>query len=58
MGLNYGATANGSTRRGKGLSFPYPPFEQAVLQALSELTATDILGGEDEATSVRRKSAI
>lgn len=46
--LTSGATANGSTRRGKGLSFPYPPFEQAVLQALSELTAADILGGEEE----------
>ncbi len=30
------ATANGGIRRGNGLSFPYPPFEQAVLQALSE----------------------
>jgi DNA invertase Pin-like site-specific DNA recombinase len=44
--LTSGATANGSSRRGKSLSFPYPPFEQAVLQALSELTASDILGGE------------
>ncbi len=46
--LTSGATANGSTRRGKALSFPYPPFEQAVLQALSELTTGDILGGENE----------
>lgn len=46
--LTSGATATGATRGGKGLSFPYPPFEQAVLQALSELTATDILGGEKE----------
>ncbi|VTU01623.1 resolvase domain-containing protein : Resolvase OS=Rhodopirellula sallentina SM41 GN=RSSM_03343 PE=4 SV=1: Resolvase: Recombinase [Gemmataceae bacterium] len=46
--LTSGATANGSTRRGKALSFPYPPFEQGVLQALSELTAADILGGEDD----------
>lgn len=44
--LTSGATANGSTRRGKGLSFPYPPFEQAVLQALSELTSADVLGEE------------
>lgn len=46
--LTSGATANGSLRRGKGLSFPYPPFEQAVLQALSELTPADVLGGEEE----------
>lgn len=46
--LTSGATATGSTRRGKGLSFPYPPFEQAVLQALSELTAADVLGSEEE----------
>src|SRR5262249_42567970 len=46
--LTSGATANGSARRGRGLPSPYPPFEQAVLQALSELTAADILGGEDE----------
>ncbi len=46
--LTSGATANGSTRRGKGLSFPYPPFEQGVLQALSELTANDVLGEERE----------
>ena len=44
--LTSGATANGSTRRGKGLSFPYPPFEQAVLQSLSELTPADVLGDE------------
>ena len=31
-----------------GLSFPYLPFEQAVLQALSELTATDVLGEGSE----------
>lgn len=43
-----GATANGAVCRNKGLSFPYPPFEQAVLQALSELTAADVLGGEEE----------
>ena len=47
--LTSGATANGSIRRGKGLSFPYPPFEQGVLQALSELTASDIIGGEEKA---------
>lgn len=46
--LTSGATANGSTRRGKGLSFPYYPFEQAVLQALSELTPADVLGAEGE----------
>lgn len=46
--LTSGATANGSTRRGKGLSFPYPPFEQAALQALSELTPADVLGGEEQ----------
>jgi DNA invertase Pin-like site-specific DNA recombinase len=46
--LTSGATANGGIRRGNGLSFPYPPFEQAVLQALSELTPADIMGGEDE----------
>jgi DNA invertase Pin-like site-specific DNA recombinase len=46
--LTSGATANGSARRGKGLSFPYPPFEQAVLQALSELTPADVLGAEEE----------
>jgi hypothetical protein len=45
--LTSGATANGSLRRGNGLSFPYPPFEQAVLQALSELTPADVLGGEE-----------
>jgi DNA invertase Pin-like site-specific DNA recombinase len=44
--LTSGATANGTTRRGKGLSFPYPPFEQAVLQALTELTSSDVLGEE------------
>lgn len=43
-----GATANGAACRNKGLSFPYEPFEQAVLQALSELTAADVLGGEEE----------
>lgn len=46
--LTSGATANGSLRRGKGLSFPYPPFEQAVLQALSELTPADVLGSKEE----------
>jgi hypothetical protein len=46
--LTSGCTANGTLRRGKGLSFPYPVFEQAVLQALSELTPADVLGGEDE----------
>lgn len=44
--LTSGATAHGTTRRGKGLSFPYAPFEQAVLQALSELTTADVLGEE------------
>jgi hypothetical protein len=44
--LTSGATANGITRRGKGLSFPYFPFEQAVLQALSEPTAAGVLGEE------------
>jgi DNA invertase Pin-like site-specific DNA recombinase len=46
--LTSGAVANGTTRRGKGLSFPYEPFEQAVLQSLSELTPDDVLGGEVE----------
>ncbi len=46
--LTSGGTANGALRRGNSLSFPYPPFEQAVLQALSELTATDVLGVEQE----------
>lgn len=45
--LTSGATAHGTTRRGKGLSFPYQPFEQAVLQAISELTAADVLGEEE-----------
>lgn len=44
--LTSGATANGSPRRGTALSFPYPPFEKAVLQALSELTPADVLGEE------------
>lgn len=44
--LTSGATAHGTTRRGKGLSFPYHPFEQAVLQALSELKPIDVLGEE------------
>ena len=42
--LTSGATAHGASRRGKGLSFPYPPFEQAMLHALSELTPGDVLG--------------
>ena len=42
--LTSGATAVGATRRGKGLSFPYPPFEQGVLHALSELKPADVLG--------------
>lgn len=46
--LTSGATAHGSTRRGKGLSFPYPPFEQALLHALSELKPSDVLGVEHE----------
>ena len=46
--LTSGATANGQRRRGNGLSFPYPPFEQAVLQSLSELTPADVLGAEGE----------
>ena len=37
--LTSGATANGKTRRGNGLSFPYPPFEQAALQAQAQATA-------------------
>jgi len=44
--ITSGATAHGTRRRGKGLSFPYPPFEQAVLQALSELKPGDVLGEE------------
>lgn len=47
--LTSGAVAHGSTRRGKGLSFPYPRFEAAVLQALSELTPDDLTGREEEA---------
>ncbi len=46
--LTSGATANGASRRGTALSFPYPPFEKAVLQALSELTPADVLGEEGE----------
>jgi hypothetical protein len=45
--LTSGATARGTARRGMGLSCPYPPFEQWVLQTLSELTA-DVLGAEEE----------
>jgi DNA invertase Pin-like site-specific DNA recombinase len=44
--LTSGATANGVPRRGTALSYPYPPFEKAVLQALSELTPGDVLGEE------------
>ncbi len=44
--LTSGATANGAPRRGTALSFPYPPFEKAVLQSLSELTPADVLGDE------------
>jgi DNA invertase Pin-like site-specific DNA recombinase len=46
--ITSGATANGTTRRGKGLSFPYPPFEQAMLQALSELKPADLLGEQQQ----------
>jgi DNA invertase Pin-like site-specific DNA recombinase len=46
--ITSGAVSTGTTRRGKGLSFPYPPFEQGVLQALSELTPDDVTGGEAE----------
>ncbi|MBX9579323.1 MAG: recombinase family protein [Gemmataceae bacterium] len=46
--LTSGATAHGSPRRGTALSFPYPPFEKAVLQALSELTPADVLGEEGD----------
>ena len=46
--LTSGATANGALRRGKGISFPYPPFEQAVLQALSELTPKDMMDKKAE----------
>lgn len=48
--LASGSTANGAARRGTALSFPYPPFEKAVLQAISELTPADVLGdeGDDE----------
>lgn len=40
-----GAVATGTIRRGKDMSFPYPAFEQAVLQSLSELTPEDVMGG-------------
>ena len=55
--ITSGAVAAGATRRGNGMSFPYPPFEQAVLQALSELTPDDVMG-EKGAEVDEREAAI